>query len=50
MTALQREEVRILWRQALLATPEGQAWLIEQARKGTKERDLGPHKFPEIRP
>jgi hypothetical protein len=37
-----RELVRILWRQRLLSTPGGLAWLIAHARE--RERDLGPHR------
>jgi hypothetical protein len=39
---MDRELARILWRQALLATPEGLAWLVVNAR--SKERDVGPHR------
>lgn len=41
------EHARILWRQSLLAMPEGRAWLIAHVRE--KEQKLGPQ-HPDWRP
>jgi hypothetical protein len=48
MSRIDSELRRILWRQRLLATPEGLAWLTAHARE--PERDLGPHRrdAPEV--
>ncbi len=35
------ELIRILWRQQMLATPEGLAFLVSVARR--KEQDVGPN-------
>jgi len=42
MSSMEQELVRILWRQRVLATPDGVAWLTDLVRRGVKERDLGP--------
>lgn len=42
----QRELARIQWRQQILSTPTGVAWLTDQAaNRKTREKDLGPHRF-----
>jgi len=46
MTLLDREELRIRWRQGLLGTPAGRAWLIAHAKE--KEKHLGPHRQAEF--
>jgi len=43
---MERELIRILWRQQMLRTEDGIVLLSARVRQGAKEKDLGPKEEP----